>query len=210
MSSLISLQLVGTGRLMSDDMMAAVVMLLRIPNVRRCDPSMPIAQSRVLYACKGHFGIIPAEPTATSSRSLAAIAHPSMGTNRRTSDVLSEIAGHVNRHVVSLNGKIERGLSESTSGGNGLIYRGTRLADGMAVAVKTARGVPDLETVKKMLKEAHTWSKLKHPNVHSILGITTDFDHTVSLVSLWLDGGSAYQYVQKPYRDPRPLVSWKV
>ncbi|KAI6006308.1 kinase-like domain-containing protein [Pisolithus orientalis] len=82
------------------------------------------------------------------------------------------------------------------------------LADGsaMVVAVKTALGVPDEETAKRMFREAHTWSKLKHQNVLSTLGITLDFDFTVSLVSPWMDGGSARHYVQNPDIDPRPLI----
>ncbi|KIO04999.1 hypothetical protein M404DRAFT_949063 [Pisolithus tinctorius Marx 270] len=57
-----------------------------------------------------------------------------------------------------------------------------------------------------MLDEAHTWWQLRHSNVLSILGITTDFDGTVSLVSPWMDGGSAHAYVQNANRDPRPLI----
>lgn len=89
-----------------------------------------------------------------------------------------------------------------------MIFCGTLL--GRAVAVKTARGVPDTKIAKRMLDEAHTWWQLRHSNVLSILGITTDFDGTVSLVSPWMDGGSAHAYVQNANRDPRPLVSRKV
>ncbi|KAI6006305.1 kinase-like domain-containing protein [Pisolithus orientalis] len=129
-----------------------------------------------------------------------------METNRQTSDILSAIAERARRYTINLDGQIERDPSASTRGGYGMIYRGTLLAGGRAVAVKTARGIPDIETAKRMLKEAHTWSKLEHSNILNILGITTTFDHTVSLVSPWMDGGSAYRYVQKPDRDPRPLV----
>ncbi|KAI6142836.1 kinase-like domain-containing protein [Pisolithus tinctorius] len=65
---------------------------------------------------------------------------------------------------------------------------------------------PILIVIQKILKEAHIWSKLEHPNVLSILGITKDFDQTVSLVSLWMDGGSSRFYVQERGRDPRPLI----
>lgn len=64
----------------------------------------------------------------------------------------------------------------------------------------------DERAIKQILKEAHTWSKLDHPNVLSVLGITTKFDSTVSIVTLWMEGGNASAYVQKQKNDPRPLI----
>ena len=36
---------------------------------------------------------------------------------------------------------------------------------------------------KKVLMEVYVWSKLKHKNIVELLGITTVFDHTISIVS---------------------------
>jgi len=50
------------------------------------------------------------------------------------------------------------------------------------------------------------WSKLRHVNVLPVLGITTIFELTPSIVSLWMQNGNAYDYVQDQSVDPRPLV----
>ena len=60
---------------------------------------------------------------------------------------------------------------------------------------------------QKFLKEVHVWSKLDRANVHPLLGITTEFELTVSIVSPWMGNGNAHEYVQNKAVDPRPLVS---
>ncbi|KAI6044495.1 kinase-like domain-containing protein, partial [Pisolithus marmoratus] len=56
------------------------------------------------------------------------------------------------------------------------------------------------------LREVHLWSKLHHDNILPLLGITTDFDYTMSIVSPWMERGDARKYVQNMSIDPRPLV----
>ena len=63
-----------------------------------------------------------------------------------------------------------------------------------------------LMVTQAALREVHAWSKLSHKNILPLLGITTDFDWTVSIVSAWMDNGNAHQYVQNDTVDPRPLV----
>jgi len=60
---------------------------------------------------------------------------------------------------------------------------------------------------QKLLKEVHVWCKLAHANVLPLLGITTEFDLTVSIVSPWMENGNAHNYVQDKTVDPRPLVN---
>ncbi|KAL4078981.1 kinase-like domain-containing protein, partial [Scleroderma yunnanense] len=60
---------------------------------------------------------------------------------------------------------------------------------------------------QRFLKEVHVWSKLDHPNVLPLLGVTTDFDLTVSIVSPWMRRGNARKYVQDKAVDPRPLMA---
>ena len=48
---------------------------------------------------------------------------------------------------------------------------------------------------------------LDHVHVLPLLGITTDFDYTVSILSPWIQKGNANNYVQDRMADPRPLVS---
>ena len=63
---------------------------------------------------------------------------------------------------------------------------------------------------KNFLKEVHTWSKLNHPNVLPLIGITTDFECTVSIVSPWMEKGNARDFVQNKSNDPRPLVRYQL
>ncbi|KAG6332173.1 hypothetical protein ID866_6912 [Astraeus odoratus] len=64
----------------------------------------------------------------------------------------------------------------------------------------------DLTSIQKVLREAHIWSKLSHANVLPLMGITTDFDKTLSIVSQWMAAGNAHDYVQDKDVDPRPLI----
>lgn len=50
------------------------------------------------------------------------------------------------------------------------------------------------------------WYKLRHANILPLLGITTQFNSTVSIVSRWMEKGNAHDYVQDSNNDPRPLV----
>jgi len=96
--------------------------------------------------------------------------------------------------------------------------------EGLKVAIKTPRASPinsernikvlstfsfndTLTLEQKFLQEVHVWSKLDHVNILSLLGITTKFDLTVSIVSPWMENGNARDYVRDEAIDPRPLVS---
>ena len=105
------------------------------------------------------------------------------------------------------------------------MYRGTLDPEGTAVAVKTFRFEHKSDTgvikvgcllgcskasgdgvLQNFGREVHIWSKLHHYNVLSVLGFTTKFDQTISIVSPWMDRGNAHDYVQNKDVDPRPLV----
>ncbi|KAI5993361.1 kinase-like domain-containing protein, partial [Pisolithus marmoratus] len=55
-------------------------------------------------------------------------------------------------------------------------------------------------------RELHLWSNLRHENVQPLLGISTDFSATVSLIHPWMEKGNAFDYVQDKSVDPRPLL----
>ena len=57
-----------------------------------------------------------------------------------------------------------------------------------------------------MLREVVTWSKLQHKNIVRISGITTKFDYTISLITEWVDMGTAIDYLQNRAFNPGPLV----
>ncbi|KIN94307.1 hypothetical protein M404DRAFT_168622, partial [Pisolithus tinctorius Marx 270] len=55
----------------------------------------------------------------------------------------------------------------------------------------------------RIFREVHIWSKLHHENVIRMLGISTEFDSTVSIISEWMSLGNAHNYVQNIENDPR-------
>ena len=59
---------------------------------------------------------------------------------------------------------------------------------------------------QRILSGIYDWWNLAHENVAELLGITADFDHTISIVSPLMPRGDAFRYVQDPNVDPRPLV----
>ncbi|KAI6044492.1 kinase-like domain-containing protein [Pisolithus marmoratus] len=122
-------------------------------------------------------------------------------------ETLGQLAEHAHSYTINLDGRVCRDIC-AIRGGNAMVYQGTLQPDGTSVAIKTARGglSGDEGMIKRVLKEVHLWSKLRHPNIVPVLGITTDFDLTVSIVSHWMEGGNAYTYVQNTAIDPRPLV----
>ncbi|KAG6335699.1 hypothetical protein ID866_3379 [Astraeus odoratus] len=125
--------------------------------------------------------------------------------------LLSQLPSRATRyHCINLNGLVirDKELVCHGRGGHAIVYKGSLRHTGTRVAVKTAiRGsTTDEDMIKKVFKEVHAWSKFKHENVLPLIGITTDFDFTVSIVSRWMVLGNARTYVQNPAIDPRPLV----
>ncbi|KAI5988617.1 kinase-like protein, partial [Pisolithus albus] len=53
-----------------------------------------------------------------------------------------------------------------------------------------------MAAIKRTLREVHLWSKLQDENILPLLGVSTDFDCTVSIVSPWMKSGNAFSYVQ--------------
>ncbi|KAI6124891.1 kinase-like domain-containing protein [Pisolithus croceorrhizus] len=109
---------------------------------------------------------------------------------------------------INLNGKVAKNDWVAVRGGYATVFRGVLNPTGRRVAIKTARGgLPgDEETINRILREVHLWSKLHHENILPLLGITTDFDSTMSIVSPWMERGDARRYVQDIAIDPRPLI----
>ena len=107
----------------------------------------------------------------------------------------------------------------------GIVYEGTLDSQQTKVAVKVVpygdkSALPVLKVsslralsspmshkmYQKLLHEVHVWSELDHENVIKLLGVTTAFDHTISIVSPLMSRGNAYDYLQNLDVDPRPLV----
>ncbi|KAI6142182.1 kinase-like domain-containing protein, partial [Pisolithus tinctorius] len=77
-----------------------------------------------------------------------------------------------------------------------------------AIQVKAIKNtcIALLTSSQRTLYEVHIWSHLQHENIIPLLGITTNFNHTVSMVTEWMEGGNAHEYVQDEAVDPGPLV----
>ncbi|KAG6333029.1 hypothetical protein ID866_6064 [Astraeus odoratus] len=125
------------------------------------------------------------------------------------SSALKELSLRASRFSINLNGQIDLdNLHDPLHGSSALVHRGVLRRDGTKVAVKTFHNGPpgDINALKRILREVHLWSKLNHENVVCMLGISTDFGSTISIVSDWLALGDAHTYVQDRDNDPRPLL----
>lgn len=122
---------------------------------------------------------------------------------------LQDLSLRASRYSLNLDGQIQRdGAYPPLRGGFADVYRGSVEPTGRQVAIKTLRAglASDVAAIKHALKEVHLWSKLDHENILPLLGITTDFDFTVSIVSPWMQVGDAFNHVQNKEVDPRPLL----
>ncbi|KAL4066471.1 kinase-like domain-containing protein [Scleroderma yunnanense] len=123
--------------------------------------------------------------------------------------ILQDLSQRASRFSINLDGQIRRDRAyRPLCGGFADVYRGSMLSTGSQVAIKTPRAglASDVDAIKRALREVHLWSKLKHDNILPLLGITTDFDYTVSIVSPWMQVGNAFSHVQDKEVDPRPLL----
>ncbi|KAI5993357.1 kinase-like domain-containing protein [Pisolithus marmoratus] len=123
-------------------------------------------------------------------------------------ETLMQYAERASRYAINLQGRVLKTKRVIPHGGNAIVFQGTLQPDGTRVAIKTPRGGPpsDERTIKRILEEVHICSKLDHENILPVLGITTEFDWAVSVVSPWMDNGDAHNYVKNTAVDPGPLM----
>lgn len=122
---------------------------------------------------------------------------------------LKQLSGLATPLGINLDEVVTRDLtSRYVRGSHAILFQGTLRHTGSRVAVKVLRSGPpeDVAAIKRVLTELYHWTRLDHENVLPILGITTSYDLTVSLVIKWMDGGNAHAFVQDPNVDPRPLL----
>lgn len=135
----------------------------------------------------------------------------SPASRRRRDSFLGELQTSVDQRFASidLRDRVSRDTSKRIGFGTyGDVYQGTLQPNQQEVAVKVVRcgdksARPALEGV---LREVYVWSKLRHENIIELLGITTAFDNTISIVSPLMSRGNAFDYVQNLDVDPRPLI----
>ncbi|KAI5987754.1 kinase-like domain-containing protein [Pisolithus orientalis] len=123
--------------------------------------------------------------------------------------VLDELCCRASGFSINLNGRVRRTSGRSAlRGGTAGVHHGTLTPDGTEVAIKTFHCTHsgDADAFKRIFREVHIWSKLRHENVVRMLGISTEFDSTVSIISEWMSLGNAHNYVQSIENDPRSLL----
>ncbi|KAL4078977.1 kinase-like domain-containing protein [Scleroderma yunnanense] len=144
-------------------------------------------------------------------------------------NILNELVQRASRYCINLDGLVSKDHTGSRRlEGYAIISSGTlqlneelmtrwtassgflKYGNTIKVAIKTSRGtlleVVDVEAIMKFLKELHSWSKLNHENVLPLIGIATQFDYTLSIVSPWMKKGDARNFVRDKSVDPRPLI----
>ncbi|KAI6108907.1 hypothetical protein EDD16DRAFT_1617233 [Pisolithus croceorrhizus] len=117
----------------------------------------------------------------------------------------------ISPYIINLDDDIDEGHTTVVRVGRSRILQGTLHSSNITIAVKTR--VPRDATAVKVkasrnhaVDEINIWSQLRHENIMPLLGITTKFDNTVSMVTEWMERGNAHRYVQNMAVDPRPLV----
>ncbi|KAI5989269.1 kinase-like domain-containing protein [Pisolithus albus] len=122
---------------------------------------------------------------------------------------LKQLAGLATQIGINLDEVVDRDLTHGYVRGNhAVLFHGALQDTGSRVAIKVLRSGPpdDVAAIKRVLTELYFWSQLNHENVLPILGISTKYDLTVSLVIKWMEGGNVHDFVQDPNVDPRPLL----
>ncbi|KAI6021992.1 kinase-like domain-containing protein [Pisolithus marmoratus] len=122
---------------------------------------------------------------------------------------LHELSKWAFRYTINLDGRVSHIAGGAALGGShAIVYEGTLVPDGTKVAIKSLRSGPgkDPAALKRIIREVNLWSKLCHENIVPLLGISTEFDFTISIISAWMPLGNAHDYVQNIANDPRPLL----
>ncbi|KAF8747019.1 Protein tyrosine kinase, partial [Rhizoctonia solani] len=87
-----------------------------------------------------------------------------------------------------------------SGGGFGDIWKG-ELHNGSQVAIKAWRASLieqcDYKTLKRATREIYYWSKMKHENIHELLGVIIFMGHSFGMVSEWMENGNLHEYLRK-------------
>ncbi|KDN40405.1 hypothetical protein RSAG8_08168, partial [Rhizoctonia solani AG-8 WAC10335] len=97
-----------------------------------------------------------------------------------------------------------------SGGGFGDIWMG-QLRIGRKVAIKAWRTNAleqcDRKTLKRAAREIYYWSRMKHKNIHQLMGVIIFKDEYLGMVSEWMENGDLHNYLLKnPGADRYQLV----
>ncbi|KAG9100251.1 hypothetical protein FRC06_004355 [Ceratobasidium sp. 370] len=132
----------------------------------------------------------------------------------------SMLAAEIIRHLINsgcsdVTDKLDLGQCGThpiAGGGFGDIYQGM-LVGGAKVAIKCPRlflknDEQGSKVLKNIAREIYAWSKLRHPNILELIGLST-FRGQISIVSSWMENGTLPEYVSKhPEADRFQLASY--
>ncbi|KAG8739575.1 hypothetical protein FRC10_005435 [Ceratobasidium sp. 414] len=120
--------------------------------------------------------------------------------------MLRQLASEIIPHLVcsgcaDVTGRLDLGRCGShpiAGGGFGDIYQGA-LVCGTRVAIKCPRlflknDEQGSKILKNVAREIYAWSKLKHPNVLELVGLSM-FRGQISIVSAWMENGTLPEYI---------------
>ncbi|CAE6502833.1 unnamed protein product [Rhizoctonia solani] len=83
-------------------------------------------------------------------------------------------------------------------GGHGDVWKG-RMRDDREIAVKVWRQFPKTDLAKVMkrtMQEIYSWSKIRHENIHELMGVT-EHQGKLGIVSLWMEHGDLRSYIER-------------
>ncbi|KDN40852.1 hypothetical protein RSAG8_07870, partial [Rhizoctonia solani AG-8 WAC10335] len=87
-----------------------------------------------------------------------------------------------------------------SGGGFGDIWMG-KMHDGVRVAIKAWRASAieqcDYKTLKHATHEIHVWSRMKHRNIHQLMGVIMFKGKYLGMVSEWMENGNLHEYMRK-------------
>ncbi|CAE6452967.1 unnamed protein product [Rhizoctonia solani] len=120
--------------------------------------------------------------------------------SRNTS--INEIFGLLlQRGCVNLTSQMdpEHGFSPTPFGGGYGDIRVGKLRNKTKVAIKTLRmtstGQSDDKLLKHATHEIYLWSRMKHENIHRLLGVIVVEGHSLGMVSEWMHNGNLRDYM---------------
>lgn len=110
--------------------------------------------------------------------------------------MLHELSERASRYAINPNGRVSCGSGGKIWRGSiATVYQGTLTNRYRSDNQTYDSGPPeDMATLKRILREVHLWSKLRHENIVPFFGICTEIESTISIISEWMPLGNAYSY----------------
>ncbi|CAE6501619.1 unnamed protein product [Rhizoctonia solani] len=130
---------------------------------------------------------------------------------------IQDMLGLLSRHGCD-DLSLQMDQSQSTAvlvsgGGFGDIWKG-ELLDGTPVAIKAWRESLieqcDYKILKRAAREIYYWSKLRHENIHELMGVILFKGQSLGMVSEWMENGNLHEYLRKNHGTDRFQLSIQV